>query len=177
MQKNFFLQFISSYELTQAHADSMALLSKKDIITKLNNRFHWFVDFESRWKNSRAKDKPIGLIGIKVNHLTEINQTHGSATGDALMASVASVLQQIIEDQDYVGRYAGDTFMLTIPNIECEEASKLADDLINTIEQRLFIPEQLCVPVTLSSSVACCTDESAASMVSMVSQNLTEKAS
>lgn len=175
IQKNYFLQFISNFRLTQVHADSMQHLSKKDFITKLNNRFHWLVDFESLWTTSRHKHEPICLIGIKVNHLAEINDAHGRKTGDSLMAAVASLLQQFVDDPDCLGRYGGDMFMLTIPNMEDGQAHQMADHLVQSIEEKLFMPDQLCAPISLTTSVACCTQEaehSAASMVASVSQNL-----
>ncbi len=175
IQKNCYLQFISNFRLTQVHADSMEHLSKKDIITKLNNRFHWLVNFESLWTTSLHKYEPICLIGIKVNHLAEINEAHGRHAGDALMATVASLLQQAVEEPDCLGRYGGDLFMLTLPNLEYDQACQLADHLVHSIEEKLFIPDQLCAPILLTTSVACCKQEaehSAASMVASVTQNL-----
>lgn len=177
IQHNYFIQFISSYWLTQVHADSMEYLSKKDIITKVTNRYHWCLDFESLWNISQQKQEPICLIGIKVNYLTEINEAHGHQAGDAIMSAVASLLHQSVEEPNLLGRYAGDQFMLTMPNIEYDQAKLFANQLAQDIQEKLHIPDGLCRPVYLSTSVACSSQEAAESaqtMANLVSQQFVQ---
>lgn len=175
IQRNSFLQFISNYRLTQVHADSMEHLSKKDIVTKVNNRFNWLINFESMWKSNLKKHETLCLIGFKINHLSEIIEAHGHKTADAIMANIASLLLQSVNNPDVLGRYSGNQFMLTMPNIEHGDAKLLASNLVHNIEEELFFPNQLCRPICLTTSVACNTQaaiDSAQSMVDSVCKDL-----
>lgn len=175
LQRNSFLQFISNYRLTQVHADSMEHLSKKDIITKVTNRYHWLINFESLWKSQKQKNQTLCLIGIQIEHLSDIIEAHGHKTGDMIMTSVASLLQGSVDDPDLIGRYQCDQFMLAVSNIEYSQANQLARSIRKSIQEKLFTAGQFCSPVYLSTSTACNTqrsDDSAQSMVESVSQEL-----
>ena len=175
IQSNSFLQFISKYRLTQVHADSMEHLSKKDIVTKVSNRLHWLIDFEAKWKHSHHRHQPLSLIGFQVDNLHQISVTHGHQTGDTIVASIASLLQEAVANPDCLGRYQGDQFMLALPNIAEKEASTLAVRLAGIIKDTLDTPKELCQPVQLSTQVACNTKKAfdrSQSMVDAVSDAL-----
>lgn len=179
IQRNSFLQFISKYRLSQVHADSMEHLSKKDIVTKVSNRLHWLIDFEAKWKSTYHRHQPLSLIGFQVDNLQQISVTHGHQTGDAIVASIASLLQGAVANPDCLGRYQGDQFMLALPNIAEKEATTLATRLANIVKETLSTPEDLCQPVQLSTHVACNTQKAfdrSQSMVDAVSNALLKSA-
>lgn len=154
IQRNSFLQFISKYRLTQVHADSMEHLSKKDIVTKVTNRFHWLIAFESKWKLSLQNHQPLSLAGIQIDNLLQITEEHGHQTSDAIVASIASLLQESVDNPDCLGRYLGDQFMLALPNKDIQQATTLVTKLAQGVQAKLSTPDELCQPIHLSTHVA-----------------------
>jgi diguanylate cyclase (GGDEF)-like protein len=92
----------------------------KDELTGLYNRryFHQRLDEEcSRWKRHK---RPFSLMMADVNDFKEINDHYGHPLGDRVLVEIAGILSASIREIDIVCRYAGDEFVIILPDIEEE---------------------------------------------------------
>jgi diguanylate cyclase (GGDEF)-like protein len=63
---------------------------------------------------------------VDIDGFKRVNDTHGHALGNWVLAAVASVLFAHVRDSDLVGRYGGDEFVLVLPETGPIEARSLA---------------------------------------------------
>lgn len=73
---------------------------------------------------ARRGAKPLALALVDVDHFKGVNDDHGHASGDRVLAEVARRLQAHCRDMDVVGRLGGEEFLLAWPDME--EADALA---------------------------------------------------
>jgi diguanylate cyclase (GGDEF)-like protein len=66
---------------------------------------------------------------IDVEGFKQINDTHGHLIGDAVLCRVARTLAERLRPHDLLARYAGDEFLLMLPECDIDEATALADRL------------------------------------------------
>lgn len=78
------------------------------------------------------------VILLDLDHFKSVNDTHGHAAGDALLVSVARVLQQRVRLDDVVGRWGGEEFLVVCPGTSRSEAAGLAEALRERIATREF---------------------------------------
>ncbi|MBL8814675.1 MAG: GGDEF domain-containing protein [Planctomyces sp.] len=52
----------------------------------------------------------VGMILIDVDHFKDVNDKHGHAAGDRVLATVARVLRRSLRSYDFVARFGGDEF-------------------------------------------------------------------
>lgn len=67
---------------------------------------------------------------IDLDNFKAVNDNLGHATGDKVLTDVASKLQLVFNEADYIGRLGGDEFavLLVIPSVMTSQASKLISE-------------------------------------------------
>lgn len=61
-----------------------------------------------------SKDESRALLFIDLDRFKQINDTHGHATGDAVLRSVAQAISSVVRGRDAVARIGGDEFIVTV---------------------------------------------------------------
>ena len=77
----------------------------------------------------RRTGAPVSLLVIDVDQFKSVNDTYGHLTGDDALRLVAGVVREQLRPGQYVGRYAGDEFVVLLPGVDVEAARALANDV------------------------------------------------
>ncbi len=70
---------------------------------------------------------PLCLVVIDLDHFKSINDTHGHATGDAVLVQFARTIEAQVREVDLFGRLGGEEFAVLLPNIAAGEAVQVAE--------------------------------------------------
>ncbi len=71
---------------------------------------------------------------IDLDRFKQVNDTHGHAAGDALLAAVAKRMRSTVRDHDLIGRLGGDEFVVVQPGItNASQAETLAKRLMRVL--------------------------------------------
>lgn len=95
-------------------------------------------------------DRPLALLMIDLDHLREINNTHGHLTGDRVLRSVAASLLEATREYDIAARFGGDEFCVLLPETDQEGGIAVAERIRSTVERSVPEPG---VKVTVSIGV------------------------
>ncbi len=140
-------------ELSDANIE-LAQLASCDHLTDLANRRH----FENRLTESLGQPpddgKQLCLLLIDVDHFKSINDQHGHAAGDAVLAQIAKILRGSTRQDDLVARYGGDEFMIKM-HATREISKRRAEQILTTIESNPFVWKGQEIKVTLSMGLYC----------------------
>ncbi len=103
-------------------AKSMNELTQKpsDSVTGLPGRIAFDDRLQQTILLSRRYQKIFGLISLDLDHFSEVNR-FGEETGDLLLAQVAKRLLSCVRQVDSVSRYAGDNFLILLPQLSQPE--------------------------------------------------------
>ena len=105
--------------------------------------------------------KPLSLAVIDVDHFKLVNDTFGHLQGDDVLRAVAGQMRDAVRRQDIVGRYAGDEFVILLPDTPLETAMQVAERVCDSVgSNRLAIRDRRegTIGVTLSIGVVTATD-------------------
>jgi diguanylate cyclase (GGDEF)-like protein len=72
-------------------------------------------------------DGTVGVVIIDLDHFKVINDAHGHAEGDRVLAVVAKRLRTVVRDSDVVGRLGGEEFVLILPGVDADGAEDAAE--------------------------------------------------
>ena len=135
--------------------DDLRSAASQDFLTGLLNR-RAFEDSAreemGRWKRGRD---PLSLLIIDADHFKRVNDTHGHAVGDAVLRTIATIMQDQVRELDLVARFGGEEFVIVLPSTDAIGARACAERIRQSIEAaRVPLPDGGTVRVTVSVGVA-----------------------
>lgn len=83
---------------------------------------------------SERTGQPVGLIVGDLDHFKEVNDTHGHATGDAVLQDVAYLLRKQLRAFDLAYRIGGEEFLVLLPGANLEQSAEMAERLRRGVE-------------------------------------------
>lgn len=101
-------------ELDEAQA-SLARSSREDPVTRLPTHKAFLELADKTVKRSTAPDSTHSMVVVDIDNFNEVNERHGFAVGDNLLATVATRLRGVTAADNVYGRVGGNTFAIFIP--------------------------------------------------------------
>lgn len=137
-------RFVSFIERTTAELEDannkltdvnsqLAIASITDGLTKLYNR----AEIEKRIRSAveqRERQEVYGdlsLIMLDIDNFKKVNDVYGHKEGDSVIVSISDVLRKVIGKvaASAIGRWGGEEFMVMLPDVNMDEAEKLAEEI------------------------------------------------
>jgi diguanylate cyclase (GGDEF)-like protein len=116
-----------------AASRSISAASGRDEATGLYNRRAFLALAESMHQQAAEKRIPHAVQVVDIAELKEVNARYGYAAGDRALLLVAKALERTCAQQELLGRYDGDRFILYLPRLQGSHADELAQRIRNVI--------------------------------------------
>lgn len=122
-------------ELMEAKWQIAELEARADVdpLTDILNRRGFDREFARSLAYVRRYGAPATLVLIDLDGFKAVNDSHGHATGDALLKAVASRLVSKVRASDIVARLGGDEFAVLLWNLDETRAAIKARELEEAI--------------------------------------------
>jgi diguanylate cyclase (GGDEF)-like protein len=128
------LEFLSAVANQAAIAIENAQLYQRaeevamtDHLTGLGNARRFSVMGDQVLRKSVDEGRPLSVILIDSDSLKAVNDRLGHAAGDAHLQHLAQTIRSSIRSGDYAFRYAGDEFVVVLPDTSVESAAIVAE--------------------------------------------------
>ena len=123
--------------------------SRTDALTGLPNRRAMAAALEAALVDAEGQRRPISVALLDIDHFKRINDVHGHATGDRVLAELGAVLRAHFAGRSMAARYGGEEFLVLMPDTDLR-AAELQCELLRQAVAAL----PLGFPVTISAGVA-----------------------
>jgi diguanylate cyclase (GGDEF)-like protein/putative nucleotidyltransferase with HDIG domain len=132
-----------------------------DQLTELPNARAFYMMLEQRIAEcQRMGHESLAVLSMDVDNFKEINDTHGHAIGDRVLASISAVIRKELRQMDILTRYAGDEFVAIMPMASANVADLVAERIRKAVEaQKFTVRKDKVVRIGISVGVACFPDE------------------
>src|SRR5205085_2337013 len=97
--------------------------------TGLLNRRAFLQDAETLLQQQIARDRPIAVLLIDLDHFKSINDRFGHAVGDKVLQMFAKTTRAGLRQTDLVGRLGGEEFTVVLADASIDNAYLVADRL------------------------------------------------
>ena len=148
---------IMSYALYQWHLEQLALnrqLSRRergvrqhdqiDYITQLYRLDYMRGQIDQQLQNGH---RPLTLVMLDINDFDQFNRHFGHSEGDRLLREIAELILMNLRQTDLACRYAGDRFILLLPDTDQQSAEELSQQIRTTIRHLAYKPATQPQPV------------------------------
>ncbi|MGZ9811725.1 diguanylate cyclase [Pseudoroseicyclus sp. H15] len=112
--------------------------SVTDALTGLHNRRYALPALKRVTDEAARTGQMAAVMVLDIDHFKDINDSHGHAIGDKVLAEVAHRLAARIRMGDLVARIGGEEFLIVMPDTDDEAAAAAAERLRSGIEDRPF---------------------------------------
>ena len=103
--------------------------SMLDPLTHVLNRRGFRPAIDREVSRHTQSEEVLTVAMLDLDHFKQLNDTHGHASGDAMLIGLANLLQNFLRETDTVARIGGEEFVLLLPRTKEAEAVMLLERL------------------------------------------------
>jgi diguanylate cyclase (GGDEF)-like protein len=140
----------SSQKLISAKNKELQRLATTDALTGISNRRVLMETLELEFARAQKNNLSLSCIMTDIDHFKSVNDTYGHGVGDDVIRAVSDTMAAACGENETLGRYGGEEFVVILPGLDAPAAAELAERVRAAIVS-LALGDRLAVP-KLSSS-------------------------
>ena len=152
-------RFLVSIAVAGFGASELEVLAGTDRLTGLYNRRKLDQILEDEVVRRRRYGSGFSLIMADLDHFKRVNDTHGHAVGDTVLAEFAHLLRAHTREADALARFGGEEFVIVSRHSTLAGCRVLAEKMRETIAAHRF---PVIGELTASFGVAACREDDTA---------------
>jgi diguanylate cyclase (GGDEF)-like protein len=125
-----------------------------DPLTGVPNRRWLYEQSGPVLAHAKRHASPLSLLMLDVDHFKKVNDRYGHAAGDDVLSAVGGLLQDSKRQDDLLGRYGGEEFVLVLQGAALANARTLAERLRGRVSALPIETGKGAVRITVSIGVA-----------------------
>lgn len=139
----YLLEIFAGYTATLVNnallAGNFEELSKRDNLSGLYNDRYFSKRLEYEVGRAIRHGRELSMIFFDLDHLKEVNDTHGHLTGSMVLKEIGAILRKIFSGTNAVmARYGGDEYVIILPDTNLEKAKGYAENIRINIAAHTF---------------------------------------
>lgn len=141
-----------SIELHHQEQAVLRKIAEKDALTQVANRrsLEEYVTHKLQQNNVHG-----AVVFFDVDGFKTINDTYGHEVGDELLKNIVQRMQRSFRDEDFIGRFGGDEFVLWIEDITRENAGFIKER-IAAINGTVLELSGVAIALSISAGITFC---------------------
>ncbi|PGL73479.1 sensor domain-containing diguanylate cyclase [Bacillus sp. AFS055030] len=125
-------------------------LSLKDPLTGVLNRRGLYELILSDLEKTNETQLNCSFLIFDIDNFKKINDHYGHTVGDFVISQSAKLMKELIRNEDYLGRWGGEEFLIVFTNTPFHQSKEIAKRLRSAIEEHEFHYEGQNINVTMT---------------------------
>jgi diguanylate cyclase (GGDEF)-like protein/PAS domain S-box-containing protein len=126
----------------------------RDELTGVLNRRGFLQIANNELVRAHRYNHPVGMILLDMDHLKKVNDTYGHIAGDLALQEIAKYCLINIRENDILGRWGGDEFVILLPESDRESTVNVAKRLQQSINEHTIAISGKELSFSISAGVA-----------------------
>ena len=114
----------------------------RDNLTGLFNRRYLYQSLTDLIEHARVNGSVVSVIFMDLDRFKSVVDTHGHLNGSRTIREVGTTIQETLEKPAYAVAYAGDEFVVVLPDFDQAQAVKQAKKIQAWIRNHVFLRDQ-----------------------------------
>nr|WP_180166611.1 sensor domain-containing diguanylate cyclase [Stenotrophomonas sp. SbOxS2]NYT99464.1 GGDEF domain-containing protein [Stenotrophomonas sp. SbOxS2] len=128
------LAVLNSFKFLQERIGKLNLATLTDPLTGLFNRR----GLEEGLADLKDTEASFAAIAIDIDHFKAVNDVHGHAAGDTVIAELSSMMRLSSREGDLLCRAGGEEFLMLLPHVVLRDAVKIAERIRSQVNLHHF---------------------------------------
>ncbi|HEX9050537.1 MAG TPA: GGDEF domain-containing protein [Anaeromyxobacter sp.] len=146
--------YVAAGDLEGRHLEELARLAREDALTGLPNRRAFDEALAREVARAERSGAPLAAVAIDVDRFKRVNDEHGHAAGDAVLAAVAGRAASALRAGDLLARTGGEEFAALLPGADLAAAAEAAERIRAAVAAADVEAGGVALPVTVSLGCA-----------------------
>jgi two-component system cell cycle response regulator len=134
--------------------DESQRLATTDPLTGLSNRRALLAALHIEMAHAHRHGAPLSFCLLDVDHFKSVNDVHGHAAGDQVLASIGALLRRELRIPDIPARWGGEEFVVVLKQADGTGALVAAERIRNAVQALEICSGGKALPITVSIGVA-----------------------
>ncbi len=150
--------------------DRLRKLAMMDGLTGLYNHSYMHERLSSEISRAARHDDELSVVMFDIDYFKQVNDSWGHLVGDAVLRRVAKLMGEHIRQEDILGRYGGEEFLLILPQTNLDEAIVTADKIRQEVADMEWSEHS--INITVSAGVVAWKNEDEPNLVEVADERL-----
>jgi len=138
--------------------EKLEFLAYHDPLTSLLNRRVMETVLKREAGRAKRYEMPLSVVFLDLDYFKAVNDTFGHETGDKLLIHLSRNLEKKSRETDIVARFAGDEFVIILPETDDAQAEALMNRITLHLDENPLTQDETTIPVATSFGIASMTD-------------------
>ncbi len=143
-------------------------LAQKDSMTQFYNHEKIFQLLDNSIEKAKLNKENLSILILDLDDFKNVNDTYGHQYGDTVLIEVSKTIRQQVRNNDLIGRYGGEEFMIIFPETTHNQAYEIAERIrlaVQNIEFKDF-------KITISGGISESNNHSSKDLIKLADKNL-----
>ncbi len=127
--------------------------ASSDPLTAVATRRVVMAELERLARRPLVERSPFAVLLIDLDHFKAVNDTLGHQAGDRYLREMVGALQEGLTEEDLLGRYGGDEFLVILRNVDLGEAQQRAEEMVGLVRAKARSARWAIVPARLGATI------------------------
>jgi diguanylate cyclase (GGDEF)-like protein len=135
--------------------DQKRQMANTDVLTGAYSRRYLERQLSLELERSRRFSHPLTVLLVDIDHFKRINDRYGHAVGDEVLRATYRRMRELLPRAcDWIGRYGGEEFLVTLLDTDLRGAEVVAQRLVSGVAQSAIDTSSGPIAVTISVGAA-----------------------
>jgi len=134
--------------------EKLSFLAYHDPLTGLLNRRVMESILEREFFRTKRYSSLLSVVFVDLNKFKSVNDSLGHNVGDELLQYTAKSLTQLVRNSDVVARFAGDEFVIILPETDTEKSKNMMNRIQSHFKENPLHIRNHTVSVSISFGIA-----------------------
>ncbi len=144
---------VTAKKQVERRANELETIAFRDSLTSLPNRRYMEMKVKQALEESQQFGRSVGLLMLDIDHFKTVNDLYGHHAGDAILQAVSATLVRSLREDDIVGRWGGEEFLVILADVSEVAVRSLAERCRTMVETSGILIAEQRVSVTVSIGV------------------------
>lgn len=138
----------------------MSHLAMTDHLTGCPNRRHSLKQAKGMLSSPNDIENSMIIAILDVDNFKVVNDTYGHDVGDQVLQNLSSIIKGALRQNDVIGRYGGEEFILLLPNADEQEITRIFSRIQIALQNHIceYNGEHMAMPLSVSMGAVIATD-------------------